>query len=324
MMTLSKIAKEAHVSVSTASKAFSGSPEVSEETRELVFQVAKAHGCFKKFFNAKYPKLVIAVIAPEFSSLYYTRYLAMIQQSLPNCELCVSTSNFSGACEKTLTDYYYKHSNVDGIILIDPAAEIPQNIEVPVAVLRGHKQNGTSLGGYPSVYIDYHEAMENALRYLQEKGVSSVGFLGEARTGGKEQLFRSTMTRLGIPLAESSIVHSPMRFEEGGYQGMELLLQQGKPPRALLCAYDNMAIGAMKCLTDRGYRIPEDVAILGMDDLPEARFLTPPLSSISSVPEARCRMVADTILKQINGEPVESQIAVKAQFHLRRSFCIDK
>ena len=52
MITLSKLAKLANVSVSTASKAFSGSPEVNEETRQLVFRVAKEHGCFKKFYNA--------------------------------------------------------------------------------------------------------------------------------------------------------------------------------------------------------------------------------------------------------------------------------
>ena len=68
MMTLSKLAKLAHVSVSTASKAFSESPDISSETREMIFSIAKAQGCFKKFYNAKYPKLVIAVIAPEFGS----------------------------------------------------------------------------------------------------------------------------------------------------------------------------------------------------------------------------------------------------------------
>ena len=71
MITLSKIAKLANVSVSTASKAFSGSTEVSEDTKELIFEIAKKHGCFKKFYNVKYPKLVIAIIVPEFRGTYY-------------------------------------------------------------------------------------------------------------------------------------------------------------------------------------------------------------------------------------------------------------
>ena len=71
-MTMKELAKLANVSVSTASKAFSMSSEGSDETREIIFDVAKKHGCFKKFFNAKYPKLVIAVICPEFESTYYS------------------------------------------------------------------------------------------------------------------------------------------------------------------------------------------------------------------------------------------------------------
>lgn len=62
MITLSKIAKLANVSVSTASKAFSGSTEVNEETREMIFDIAKKNECFKRFYNVKYPELVIAII----------------------------------------------------------------------------------------------------------------------------------------------------------------------------------------------------------------------------------------------------------------------
>lgn len=323
MMTLSKIAKEAHVSVSTASKAFSGSPEVNEETRELVFQVAKAHGCFKKFYNAKYPRLVIAVIAPEFSSMYYTRYLSLIQQNLADCELCVSTSNFSEECEKSLVDYYYKHSNVDGIILIDPLTEISAAMEIPVAVLGGVKHPENEPPKHPCVYAGLHKALETALYYLKENGVSSVGFLGEYRTRNKEQLFCRLMQQAELPLNANSIICSKKRFEEGGYLAMEALLQNGTPPRAVICAYDYMAIGAMKSLAEHGLRVPEDVAVLGMDDLPEARFLNPPLASISSSPEERCRLVADAILRCINGETVENEIVLPARFQLRQSFCIN-
>ena len=87
MLTLSKLARLANVSVSTASKAFSGSAEVNEETREMIFGIARQYGCFKKFYNAKYPKLVIAIIAPELRGAYYTRYLSCIQDNLEreNC-----------------------------------------------------------------------------------------------------------------------------------------------------------------------------------------------------------------------------------------------
>lgn len=62
MLTLSKLAKLSNVSVSTASKAFSMSSEVSDETRQRIFDIANQHGCFKKFFKGKYPHYVVAVI----------------------------------------------------------------------------------------------------------------------------------------------------------------------------------------------------------------------------------------------------------------------
>ena len=67
-MTLTKLARIANVSVSTASKAFSMSSDISELTREEVFAAVRANGCFKKFFNAKYPKYIAAVICPELNS----------------------------------------------------------------------------------------------------------------------------------------------------------------------------------------------------------------------------------------------------------------
>ena len=67
-MTLSRLAKLANVAVSTASKAFSMSSDINEQTREEIFRVAKENGCFKKFFNAKYPKFTVALICPEVHS----------------------------------------------------------------------------------------------------------------------------------------------------------------------------------------------------------------------------------------------------------------
>ena len=61
-MTLTELARLAHVSTSTASKAFALSPEVNQETRDMIFEVAKQHGCFKKFYRTEYPGLVFAIM----------------------------------------------------------------------------------------------------------------------------------------------------------------------------------------------------------------------------------------------------------------------
>ena len=321
MMTLSKIAKLANVSVSTASKAFSGSTEVSEETRQLVFRVAKEHGCFKKFYKAEYSKLVIAIIAPEFQSAYYTRYLSYIQNALKerNCELCVSSTNFSAEQEKDLVEYYEKYADVDGIIVIDSLLEKKEKCEVATVYVNYEKLDENIF----SISKDARPAMKESVAYLLEKGVTDIGFIGELRTDGKERALWEILQQNGITPQADFFCISDGRFEEGGYQAMETLFARGRLPRAIICAYDYMAIGAIRCINDHGLSVPEDVAILGMDDIAGAAYLNPPLASISLRTQETCEMIVDMILGRINGDNEPKQKHIDSVFCLRRSFEID-
>ena len=318
MITLSKLAKLANVSVSTASKAFSGSSEVNEKTRNMIFDIAKKHRCFKKFYNVKYPKLVIAIIAPEFKSAYYTRYLSYIQENLEkeNCELCVSTTNFSPEKEQDLLEYYYKHSNVDGIIVIQSALDAVREYEIPVVFVNPSR----SQPHRDSASRDAFQAFRDAVQYLVDKKVHSIGFIGEKLTHKKQQMLQQILEEQGIPLKENYVSISGARFEEGGYTAMEKLFSQNQLPRAIFCAYDYMAIGAIRCIYDHGLTVPGDIAVLGYDDIPEARFLNPPLASISVPMEKLCQIAADSIIRKIHGSTVDCSCQVASEFKLRRSF----
>ncbi len=321
MMTLSKIAKLSNVSVSTASKAFSGSTEVNEETREMIFRVAREHGCFKKFYNAKFPKLVIAIIAPEFKSAYYTRYLSCLQEAFgkENCELCVSTTNFSPEKEEGLLEYYYKHSNVDGILVLDSHTTIEDRYEIPIVSLNSKRNTHCP----HEIINNMYPAMQECAAYLKSKGVTDVGFVGEALTMGKCRSFARALHAVGITLGEENISTTEKRFEEGGYDAMEKLFDANRVPRAILCAYDYMAVGVIRAICDRGLRVPEDIAVLGMDNLRQDAFMNPPLASISSKTQTLCNLGAKAILGLINGENVPDRQEVDSTFYLRRSFEID-
>lgn len=321
MITLSKIAKEAHVSVSTASKAFSGSPEVNEETRQAIFDIAKKYGCFKKFFNAKYSKFVIAIICPEFGSIHYSNYLSYLRQNLEqkNCDICVAESGFSAEKETELLNYYYKHADVDAVIIIEPSCQIQAHADMPVLLLGPIDESSDC----PSVFCDVDSALEDSIKYLKSKNVAHVGFIGEKLTTRKLAYFRSALGSQAIPFNEAYVQVADQRFEAGGYMAMEKLLQGASLPRAVVCAYDAMAIGAIRCIADHGLRIPEDIAILGMDDIPQAPYLNPPLASIDSQVDALCALAATTVIAQINGNPVPASQRFPSSFKLRRSFEID-
>ncbi len=320
MITLSKLAKLANVSVSTASKAFSLSGEVNEETRELVFKVAREQGCFKKFFSAKYPKFVIAVICPEIVSLYYADILLRLQKQLSerNCEICVATTDFSREREVELIDYYYKYSSVDGIIVVGGRSNLGvEGTEIPLVFVGNHSEIGEDKVCF---YTDTAPAVSEAVDYLFERDVYDIGYIGEPLTKGKFTQLSEILKESGHPIKEDFAIISEHRFEQGGYEAMKDLLSRKARPRAVICAYDYMAIGAIRCALDKGLRVPEDIAVLGMDDIAQAEYLNPPLASITSDGDDACRLAAEAIVNRINGDFSDKGRVLPAEFKLRRSF----
>lgn len=317
MITISKIAKLANVSISTASKAFSMSGEVNEETRQMIFKIAEEQGCFKKFYNAKYPKYVIAVICPEFKSLHYSRSLAFIQQHLEkmNCEICVAATNFCAETEQSLLDYYYKYSKVDGIITISSRIHIAIGQEIPVVAISPMLEQK----GVITIKNSSAAALTAAIDHFASRGVTDIAFIGESHTGKKRELFEQIMTDRCGTVDHRLISLSDDRFEKGGYDAAEKLLKNGCRPRAVICAYDYMALGAMRCFFDHGLSVPEDVAVIGMDDIPECAYLNPPLSSIDPKTEQVCKAAADAILTKLRGQSTADTIAFDSVLNLRRS-----
>lgn len=317
-MTLTQLAKLAHVSVSTASKAFSGSPEVNSETRALIFETAKQHGCYKKFFNAKYPKYVIGVICPEFKSGYYSEAVSAISSvaSENNCEISVAVTNFSKETILDLIDYYCNYSACDALIIIDSTFDIRLRAsETPIATVSAHSFIKADI----EITLDFTVGMQNVITDFERNGISTLGFIGESLTMHKANVFKETAEKFGYNENDIKIVLSDKRFEEGGYDAMNKILNGGNPPQAILCAYDCLAIGAMKCITDHGLKIPDDILVVGMDNIRKAPYLTPSLSSVDSGINKACSLAATALLNKLNGNPYEKSAVFKAVYVKRTS-----
>ena len=132
-MNLAKLAQLTNVSVSTVSKAFSDSPEISAQTRELIFNVAKEHGCFDKYYKPVYSKKVIAVICPEMLGIHYTQMATFLSEKISSRKgtMLLSIDEFSGEKNQELIDYYTKFCKADGIIVIEPSSVIKNNTDIP-------------------------------------------------------------------------------------------------------------------------------------------------------------------------------------------------
>ncbi len=302
-MTLSKLAKLAHVSVSTVSKAFSMSPEIHPDTREMIFAIAKEQGCFKKYYKAKYPKYVVAIICPEFK---YSEAISAAQQRLSElgCEIFVATTNFSPKTEMELLHYYDHYAGVDGILVIDSHTDFGDTYTLPIVAVSSRPKAKLS------VQADRSAAMAELVDYFGQKGATPIAFIGEPLSTG--WCFTKTCPEGKIQIAQS-------RLEKGGYEGMERLLESGERPRAVICAYDYMAMGAMRCIRDRGLKIPEDIAVAGVNNTHQCPYLDPPLTSIDTRMNEACRLAAEKLVAFLKGEPYEEKTVLSPQVCWRKS-----
>lgn len=298
-MTLSKLARLANVAVSTASKAFSMSDDINEQTREEIFRVARENGCFKKFFNAKYPKFVIALICPEVDSRHYSELCRYLQQRLQTrgCEICISSTEFSAAVTADMIEYYEKYSSVDAIILIDPPATVLPPHETPIISLGSRAHNADV-----TLCLDYMTALKSALTDFKAAGISHIGFIGEPHTVTKLSAFKSAVSEIYGFTEEKYISVSDLRFEKGGCAAARALYSRGALPEAIICAYDDMALGAMRFFHDNGISGPDDIKVIGMDNILHSEYFVPSLSTIDYMNEEIAKTATESVFELLDGK----------------------
>lgn len=296
-MTLKALAAACGVSVGTVSKAFADSPEISEETKRKIFAFAKEHGVYDKYIKRRYEKKIVGVLCPEADSQLYSRELRLLCQFLRK-RGAVMTVMFTDFDEERQKEAYIIESsylNVDGIIVIDNASSLENLLDVPTVSLGGT----AILPGVETIRTDLSVSVRDAVRYYKERGILEMGFAGEKLTQRKNGYFLKALRAEGLPVRTEWLHVSEKRFEEAGIEAVEAMLAAGPLPKAILAAYDNIAIGVIKALRAHGYGVPEDVAVIGMDDIAILPYLDTPLASISGHSEKACELAADLIVKKI-------------------------
>lgn len=301
-MTLTKLAKLTNVSVSTASKAFSMSPEVNSETREMIFDKARELRCFKQFFNAKYPRLVVAVICPELESRYYSAAVGKLRTALEarGCEMTAAASGFSGERAAELVSYYENYADADAVISFEELPEEARRHEIPVIGL-----SGRAYAADVRIFTDFDCAIKKLTDGFSRAGIKKAGFIGEVRTVMKAAAFHRA---LGESYDPAFVSVTEERFEKGGYLAADRLISSGNLPEAVICAYDYMAYGAMRRFKDAGLEVPADILVAGMDDLDESAYYIPSLTSVDMRSAKTAELAADALFRLIRGEKAENAV----------------
>lgn len=315
-MTMRELAKLANVSASTVSKAFGGAEDVSDETKEIIFRLAKENGCFEKFNKIKYSKKTIAIICPEIKSPYYAEYVEKLQNIIEENGgiAIVSADNFSADKQTELIEYYSGHLKVDGIFVFQMKANLKKGFsDTPIVAMLSSRDVRVD-----SVRLDFDAPLREAIEHLYASGHKNILFVGEKLTVYKAEKFEKIARTFPI---KHSFFTSEHRFERAGEDGVDYLLQTKDRPTAIICAYDNIAIGVINHLKTKGYNVPDDFSVIGINNINSASFLEVPLSTIDARPDDICMIAWDLLEKKRKNKyyKLNQQITIKGRLLLRNT-----
>ncbi len=319
-MTLTRLAELSGFSIGTVSKAFSGSREISDATRERVFGLAKELGCFDKFYKDVRVRPLIGLLFPEPESEYYGREIGILERALNDrgADVIISFTRFDPEQAARMFREFAYRMKVDGIILSGSGEMIRNSDELPLIVITNAGQTAQNAD---AVRIDSSKGIKELIETVKKYGHSNVGFIGEKLTNVKEMKFRQAMRLVGLPVYDKYISISEERFAKAGEDGMRRLIERGAIPSVIIAAYDQIAYGAMRCAKECGYRIPDDISFVGMDDISATSYLDVPLSSIHINLEDVCSQVVDLLFKRIENRHYRSrrEITVPTTVKIRES-----
>lgn len=315
-MTMRELAKLANVSPSTVSKSFKDADDVSEETKKLVFDIAKKHGCYHKFYKGKYVKPVIAIICPEMKSNYYSKHLEILQELISEnkCMALISSDGFNKEKQAELIEYYSTYLKVDGIIVFNMYDNFKKGY-AGTPIVGMFISNNLDVD---SVTVDMESAVTDAVNYLHKTGHKNIAFIGENLTRKKSEYFCKSAKNLRL---EHTVITASGRFEQAGQDGANRILELADKPTGIICAYDDIALGVIKELKKNGFNVPKDFSVIGMDNIRSCDYFETSLTSIDSCPDEICMIAWDLLEKKRKNKfyRLSQKIIIKPKLIIRET-----
>jgi DNA-binding LacI/PurR family transcriptional regulator len=166
------------------------------------------------------------------------------------------------------------------------------------------------------------ESAQLAVEHLIGLGHRKIGFIqGPAGTPTSVRRlsgFQRALERAGIPVKSEWLIPGDYT-QPGGYMAMKVLLGGATSPTAVFCANDLSALGALEAVKQLGYRVPQDLSIVGFDDIDEAALASPPLTTIRLSPRAVGKVAAETLLERLQGRQEPNRTLIEGSLIIRES-----
>ncbi len=327
--TIQDVADLAGVSIATVSRVMNNSAHrVSRDTRARVLRAIREldyrpNALAKGLLIKK--TMTIGIVIPDISNPYYAEIVRGIQDTADNAGYAVILQNTDRKKDRILRYVYLLREKLaDGVIFSGGAIHFPELL----AALGELRERVVVIGRYdtdlPAVRVDNEGGALQATEHLAALGHRRIAFIGgpSVSTTIQDRLkgYRRALLQNGIEADRGLIKQSTLTLE-GGYRAAGELLAQPGAPTAILAASDQMSFGAVRAVREAGLRVPEDVSVIGFDNLPLSACFTPPLTTVS-IPRHDLGVAAvEMLLNLIAGGSLETVRWFRTALVVRDSTC---
>ncbi|MFI1538189.1 LacI family DNA-binding transcriptional regulator [Streptomyces anandii] len=315
-VSLKDVALHAGVSVKTVSNVVNDFPHVTEAMRARVQRSIDELG-YRPNLTARHLRKgrtgIVALALPELGNPYFAELAAEIVDAAAAHDYTVLLDHTGGRREREiLVSQGFRTRVIDGLILSPielEAEDLEERAEQVPVVLLGEREYDLP---YDHIAIDNVAAAREAVRHLLSLGRRNVAFLGARRGSSRPARlrllgWREALDEAGLAADDRLIAATDGWGYADGAAAMAGLLDAGHRPDAVFAYNDLIAIGAMRVLHERGLRIPEDVAVVGFDDVVEGRFSAVTLTSVSPDKGFIARQAVESVLSRLGGARHEAR-----------------
>ena len=317
MTTIQQLAERTGVSVATVSRALNGSPEVSKATRERILALAReldyTPSAAARTLQSRRSHVVGVLLEtgaghPDLMHPFFQQVLVGLKHGAGELgyDLLLFATDEPGNGFGGTHSYLRRagHHGVDGVVVMgyDPSdPEMRRLVASGLPCITIDADPGEPHCGY--VMSDNRDGAAQAARHLHGLGHERIATIaGPPRTPpGAERLdgYRDEMRRLGVEVRDEYVIEGDF-YDETGYRATRQLLELAEPPTAVFAASDLMAAGALRAASELGVRVPDDLAVVGFDDIAIAGLIQPSLTTVRQEMHAIGKAAAEGLGRMID------------------------
>ena len=328
--SIKDVAREAGVSIATVSRVLNDIDVVNEDTKKKVKDAIKKLS-YRPNIVARSLKTqkssTIGIIIPDISNQFYPEIVRGCEDVANIYNYNIMLCNADLDVDKEMEAFrILKEKMIDGVIYMSNSIEnniieLIKELEMPTVLVETTDIEGI----FPSVTIDNIMASSDATKYLVNKGNKKIAYVGTATDKINALSKRYTGYKKG--LEEMGIVHDKDLVYFGGvkardgYAGINTILDNGVEVDAVFCASDEIAMGVINALRDKSIRVPEDVDVMGFDDIYSASIFYPKLTTVSQPMYDMGSVGMRMLIKAINNLVVEEKHFVLPYRIVERDSC---